>query len=272
MPRRGAASGCRPRTRRRGSAPRCAAPARRGAARGTAPRCWPGTAAGRGRTGSPRRAPGGRARSTAWMYGRATSRSAAIVVSRFTNSSACSSATGATSAAVAPSVCTNRAQVRVCGRQVARHRDDVAQQRAERGDRLVDRDAAAGERVAEAVEVRGHRLARVVVEHVRELVELDRRGRGGADRHRVAVGELVVGAPGRQLDVLEAERRLGADQQLRVLGQRPGVTLELEREHGDAGAVLAAARLDLVDGADARAADPHLVAAHQVRRRWGPRP
>ena len=137
------------------------------------------------------------------------------------------------------------------------------QQRAEGRDRLVERGAAAGERVAEAVEVRRHRRARLVVEHVHELVELDGRGRRRGQRDRVAVAEAVVGAPARELDVLEAERGLERISSVESFGSGSGRLLELEPEHGDAGAVVVALGGDRVDRAHARAADADLVAAHE---------
>ena len=76
---------------------------------------------------------------------------------------------------------------------------------------VVEALAAAGERVAEAAQVRARGVARRLVEHVRELVELDGRRRGLRERDRVAVGEAVVGRAARELDVLEAERRARPD-------------------------------------------------------------
>src|SRR3712207_8128851 len=61
--------------------------------------------------------------------------------------------------------------------------------RSQGADRQVDARAAAGERVAEALEVLADRVARLLVEGVRDLVELDRRRRRVAHRDGRAVGE-----------------------------------------------------------------------------------
>ena len=174
-----------------------------------------------------------------WMYGRDTSRSAAIVASTLRNSEACVSAAGATIAVVSLSSWTNGPEPGLRPRQVLHHRDDVAQQRAEGADRGVDRLAAAGERGPEALEVRLRRGPGLLVEHVQELVELDRR-LGVRERDRVAVLVALARVPARDLDVLEAERRARADQQRRVRRQRPGVLVERQAEHRDHGAVAAA--------------------------------
>ena len=68
-----------------------------------------------------------------------------------------------------------------------------------------------------------------------------------------------------ELDVLQAERRARAHEDVRVLGQRLDRRLELHpQQRGDA-AVLVALRRDLVDHADAGAADAHVVALDEVR-------
>ena len=64
--------------------------------------------------------------------------------------------------------------------QVRHHRLEVREQRRQHGDRLVQVDAAAGEPVAEARAASALALARLLVERVEDLVDLDRLGRAPA--------------------------------------------------------------------------------------------
>ncbi len=91
-------------------------------------------------------------------------------------------------------------------------------------------------------------------------------GPGRRHGHRAAGREAVVGLPAGDLDVLEAEQRLRADDDRGVLGQRLDGLVELELQAGDDRPVLAGDGRDRGDRADPGAADAHLVAAHEVRR------
>ena len=122
-----------------------------------------------------------------WMYGRATSRSAAIVASRLRNSDACVSAAGATIAAVSPSSCDERARSPVSGAERFRITGTMSRSSGRNAPIAVLIDSP---RPANAVP-KPSRLAcdgrpRLLVEHVQELVELDRR-LGLRERDRVAV-------------------------------------------------------------------------------------
>jgi hypothetical protein len=130
-------------------------------------------------------------------------------------------------------------------------------------DRFVQLRAAAGEGVAEAGEVLPDRLAGALVEHVEELVDVDRFRLGGGDRDRFAGLEPLRGAAGGDLQELEAEGRLRPHRDRRIDRQRFGVLVEAEREFRRHLAVFEVDRLHRLDDADANAADPHLVAFDQ---------
>jgi hypothetical protein len=151
-------------------------------------------------------------------------------------------------------------------REVLHHRLEVAQQAGQHAERLVDRLAAAGERGAELVEVLALRGARRLVERGEHLVDLDRLGGRPRGRDRRSGREAGAGVALRDLDVLQAERRARADDDRGVPRQRLDRRLELEAQLRVGGAVGPALREDLVDDADARAADPDLVAPHEVLR------
>jgi hypothetical protein len=119
---------------------------------------------------------GGLSEIVSWRNGRATDAHAVNAVSRFTNSDACSSATGATSSAARASEAKKRFR-RVSGAPGSARPARGRQQRHECVDRAVDVLAAAGEAAAEAVERVRAADARLRVEHVEEVVELDHRGR-----------------------------------------------------------------------------------------------
>jgi hypothetical protein len=195
-----------------------------------------------------------------WMNG-ATRRRAANVMSRLTNSSACASAAGATMAAVSASARTNRRRF-VSGLDRLRATGMMSRRSGRSAPiawlMLSPRPANASPKP--------WRFVAAASEHVQELVELDGRGRGLGQRDRVAVLEALVGAAARELDVLEAQRGARPDDDRRVGRQRGDRALELQAEDRDARAVIAALDLDLVDGADARAPEPDLVPAHEVRR------
>ena len=175
-----------------------------------APRCCAGTAAGAGTRGSPCRSVGGCSEIDSCRNGRATPASAVKVVSRFTNSAACSSATGATSAAA-------RAEAREEAVEPGARVGEVARPPAA-GRASSGRSSAIasfrsrprpGEAAAEAVErLLRSRAGPALVERVEDLVDLDRLGRGlraaGSSRPRSKPALLIAR---RELDVLEAERR-----------------------------------------------------------------
>jgi hypothetical protein len=155
-----------------------------------------------------------------------------------------------------------------CG-QVRHHRRQVDEERVQPLDRRVDRRPAAGERVAEALRGHASRRSGVAVERRQHVLDLQRLGRV-AQLDRRPGPELAVALAGDQLDVLEAERRARAHPQLGVGGKRLDGLVEL---HVDTGRrrLLAAhgldGRPDLVDHADAEAADAHLVALHELGAR-----
>jgi hypothetical protein len=130
-------------------------------------------------------------------------------------------------------------------------------------DGLVEVGAAAGEGVAEALQVALRCAPGRLVEHVVELVELDR-DRGLAGRHRRAVGEDVLRAPGLQLDVLQSQRRAGPDDDARVDRHGARLLVELEPQPRPDLVVGQHHRRHVGDHADAEAARAHLVALHQV--------
>ena len=72
------------------------------------------------------------------------------------------------------------------------HRLAVDDQPAQGADRFVQLRAAAGEGVAEAGQVLADRLPGRLVEHVEELVDVDRFGRGGGERDRFAGVEALA--------------------------------------------------------------------------------
>ncbi len=199
-----------------------------------------------------------------WRKGRAIDASAVKVVSRFTNIDACSSATGATSVAVSASALKKRPSC-VCrfARLVATG-SRSSTQRAQLVDGGVQVPSAAGEAGAVAVERVARADARLVVEHVEEVVDLHDLGPRLADRHRGARGEAGLAAPGHDLEVLEAERRARPHEHGGVGGQRLDLLVQLQRDLGVGGAVRPAHRLDLRHLAHARAADAHVEALDQL--------
>ena len=179
------------------------------------------------------------------------------VVAMWVNSSACSSATGATMPRCVAELGEEAAEAR---RRLDQHLGDgleVDQQRPQVLDRLVEREAAAGEGVAVAGEVGAGVLTRRGVEGVGDVVELgllleaavgrrsDASGSAAASSSAgrvqrppssvplncVALRARVAGAAD-DLEVLEAERRAVADAEDRVLGKRLGVLVELEVDLG----------------------------------------
>ena len=263
---RGAASACRSRARRRGRRRR----ARSARAPGRSSRNRASVLARNGRwTGklSDRRVERRRALGDRVLDERARDARAARanVRSRLTNSCACASAAGATMRAASASSATKRVRL-VCSLERLRATGMMSRSSGRSAPiawfMLSPRPANASpkpRRLAWAA-------ARVsVVEHVQELVELDRRRRGRRERDRVAVLEALVRRAARQLDVLQAERRARPDQHGGVLRQRRDRALELEAEHRDAGAVVAPLDRRSSSTEPTRvAADPHLVAAHEV--------
>src|SRR5215208_8009407 len=176
------------------------------------------------------------------MNGRETRAKAAKVVSRSAKSWPWIWATGATSAALA--------------------------------DRLVQVHPAPGERVAELEQVLLDGDAGRVVEHVEDLIDLDRLGPRGRDRHRRSGLEALARVAAVDLEVLEPECGAGADDHRGVLRQRVDVLVELHVQLGNlgralpgrvvrAGGVVHRLRLDRLDLADADAADPDFVSGHQ---------
>ena len=243
--------------------------ARRAGARGTAPRCWPGTAAARGTTRSPRRA--SRALGDRLLDVRPRDlANARKVVSRLHEQRRL--ALGG-----------RRDDPRRVGRapRTKRGRGFVSGLGQVPRDRAMSRSsgrkapiawlmsrAAAGERVAEPFA--GSSASRRA--WPRRTCSRTRRtrparawpSRAGSCRRPSKPSRRAAG----HLDVLEAERGARPDDAtVESHRQRLDGALQLQLEHGDARAVVLALAADLVDDADARAADPHLVAAHEVRRR-----
>ncbi len=157
---------------------------------------------------------------------------AAKVSAMSVNSSACVRATGATWAAAAPSWTKKLVELGLrSAERWLHHRRERAEERAEGRDRAVDRLAAAGESVAEALGGGLDRRPRVAVEGREQVLVLERLGgplRAGSWRR-------LPGSParaGRELDVLQAERRARAHAQGRVDGQRLDLLVELQPGHG----------------------------------------
>ena len=201
-----------------------------------------------------------------WRNGRAIDAKAVNEVSRFTNSDACSSATGATSSDARASEAKKRLS-RVSGSDRLRAT----------GSRSVSSGTNAsiarltswprpGEAAAEAVERVARPHARLVVEHVEQLVELDDGRTRLANRDRGAGGQPRAALARGELDVLEAEGGARAHEQGRVGRHRLDLLVELHRDLRVCRPVGALARLDLRDEAHARAADADLEALHQLRR------
>ncbi len=173
-----------------------------------------------------------------WMKGRETSARARKVVSRSTKSWPWTSATGAASAAVA--------------------------ERAELADRGVEADTAPGESVAELEEVGLDRGPGGLVEHIEDLVDLDRFGPRRGKRDRLPRSEALGGVAALDFQVLEPEGRARPHDHRRVLGQGIEILVQLHVDLGaDRARFLVLDRLDLLDLADPGAADPDLVARHQ---------
>ena len=215
-----------------------------------------------------------------WMKGRETRAKAAKVRSRATKRVPLISATGATVALRASSA-------RQKPPKFGRRRDQVRErflgafrQFPQAAEGRVQLRPATGEGVAEAGLVLADRVAGLFVEHAEEFVDVDRFGARGGDRDRFAGLEALLGVAGHDLHVLEAERRLGPDDQGRVDRDRLGDLVEAEAEFG-AEAAFAPLRLTFVRGAvfvlefdrlhrlddpDPGAADPHLVAFDQRLR------
>ncbi|TML02738.1 MAG: hypothetical protein E6G41_14880, partial [Actinobacteria bacterium] len=101
-------------------------------------------------------------------------------------------------------------EVGVRVREVRHHRLQVPEQRRRGLDEAAEVLAAAGERVAEALQVDLRGAPRLSVEHVVELVELDRDARLALRQH-AAVRDRLLRAALRELDVLQAERRTRPD-------------------------------------------------------------
>ena len=98
-----------------------------------------------------------------------------------------------------------------------------------------------------------------LVERAQHLVDLDRLGLRMRDRDRRALGEALDGGAAVDLQVLEPERRAGADDQRGVDRERVDVAVELQVEAGADVAVLVLLR--------ARSPRPR----RRARRRSGPR-
>ncbi len=205
---------------------------------------------------------GGDSEIVSWIDG-ATRASAVKVVSRSTNSCAWVSATGATSRAVAASALTNWARPVSGAARFLAHRLEVLEHARQLAQRLVQRRPASGERVAELEQVLLDRDPGRGVERAQHLVDLDRLRMRVADRHDRAGRVALVGAALIDLQVLEPERRAGADDEGRVDRELLDVLVELQVEAGADVPVLALLRLDRLDHADPDAADADLVGGHQ---------
>ena len=155
-----------------------------------------------------------------WRNGRATRASAVKVVSRLTNSAACSSATGATSSAARAERAgrSGRAACRV-GRG-SRATGSRSGQRHERLDRLVDVLAAAREAAAEAVQRVALSPTRVFASNMLKRSSSSTDGAARAWRSGIVAPAAKPGPAlaGRELDVLESERRARAHEQRGVAG------------------------------------------------------
>jgi hypothetical protein len=150
------------------------------------------------------------------------------------------------------------------GRDEIRQRRLTAfKQRPQGGEGVVDLWAAGREGVAEAGQAALDRGPGFFVEHVEELVDVDRFGVRRRDRDRVAGSEAPMRIAGGDLQVLEAERRFGPDDHRRVVRQWLHVLVEAEAEFGSDLAPAQLHRHHRLDDADPGAADPHLVAFDQ---------
>ena len=170
---------------------------------------------------------------------------------------------GSTMRAASPSSLKKRGSSVPGSARLRGDRLEVLEQARRLLDRAPDGGAAAGERVAEAAQVLLAGRARLGVEDLEDLVEVDVVvGLLERDRVAVLVGRLRVALL--ELEVLEAERRARADAPARVLGDLADrlVELELELGAGLAGAELD--RLHVLHHADAEAAGADLVALDQV--------
>ncbi len=219
-----AARRCRPRRRRRGSGAACgstATPGRSSRKKAVLLRMngrWQREVADRhllAERRSPRSSPAG--------TGRATEASAVKLVSRFTNSEACSSATGATSSAARAERRgrSGRGRVSRVG-QVAGDRLEVARAAARTASIAMLRSwPRPGEAAAEAVERVARADARLRVEHVEQVVELHHLGPRLAQRDRGARPQARAGPrPGVSSMYLRPSDERGRTQQRRVGRER----------------------------------------------------
>jgi hypothetical protein len=149
------------------------------------------------------------------------------------------------------------AEVGLARREIRGDRTEVADQRQERPDRVVDVAAATGQGVAEADRRLLNALPSRRIEHREHLVEVDF-GRALGERNRRIVRIGLLGVAGDDLQVLEPDGSLQAHVESRVHRQRLDHLVELQVEHGDRLPVGGACRADRVDQADERAADVHL--------------
>ena len=189
------------------------------------------------------------------------------MVSRLPNSSAWVSAAGATIRAVRPSARHEAPEPRPRVREVPHDRHEVDQQRVELLDRAVEVGPAAGEGVAELGQVALRGRARLVVERVEDLVELDRlaasRCAAGSSR-RPAKPWLEVPLVISTYFRPSAER--GRMSTVESTGSGLTVVSSLSVSTRADRAVLGGDRGDVGHRADARAADAHVVALDQVGR------
>ena len=126
---------------------------------------------------------------------------------------------------------------------------------------------AAGQRVPELEQVRLDRRPRRRIEGVEEVVEVDRLRARRRERHDRAGGIALARFAPHQLQVLEAQGGPRPDDDRRVDRQLldVGVELHIEPRVGLA-RLRVLLRLDRGDLADADAADPNLVARHELER------
>ena len=228
-------------------------------------RCCAGTGAEAGSRGSPAPRSAGPRRSTPGGRGARSTASAVNVMSRFTNSAACVLGHRRGLGRGVAELLEEAVRAGSRDGQVAATGSRSRSSGHERADRRVEVRSAAGQAAAVAVE----RVARadpcLVVEHVEEVVELDdRAGAPARSGSSHPASRSSSPRPGRELDVLEAERRTRPHEQRGVGRQRLDLLVELHRDLGVGGAVLAPLRLDLRDLADARAADAHLEPLHEL--------
>src|ERR1044072_5490583 len=198
-----------------------------------------------------------------WMKGRETRAKAPKVRSRATKRLACVSGTGGTGGVGGSRGGPKAGEVGTRGGERAQHRHAAFGQPAQLTEGGIELGPAAGKGGAETGLVALDRLPRRLVEHVEELVDVDRFGprRGGWDG--VAGGEAARRVAGDDLQVLEAQRRLRADDHPRVDRQRFGALVESQLELGFDGPVFLLHRRHRAHDADPGTADPHLVAANQ---------